>query len=85
MLISSSGSVGSTSAAAARAAVAMITNGVPQRSCRRPTALGICRLVASEYPTRETPSMEEPAAAVSPAAPPIATAYLSTSDTQTGR
>ena len=36
------------------------TYGVPQRGCRRPIALGICRLVASRYPTRETPSIERP-------------------------
>ncbi len=60
----------------------MTTNGVPQRPLSRPTPLGIWRLVASEYPTRETPSIAQPAAAVSPRAPPMATTYSSTRASQ---
>ena len=41
-------SCGSASANAISAASAIVTYGVPRRRCRRPTALGICRLVASE-------------------------------------
>ena len=44
----------------------MTTYGVPQRPWSRPIALGIWRLVASEYPTRDTPSIAAPAAANSP-------------------
>ena len=76
--------MGSTSAAAAIAATPIITYGVPQRPWSRPTALGIWRLVASEYPTRVTPSIAAPAAANSPSAPPIATAYLRMSASHLG-
>ncbi len=48
MPTSSSRSVGTTSAALASAAAPITTHGVPQRPLRRPMALGIWRLVASE-------------------------------------
>ncbi len=66
-------SSGITSAPASADAIAMTTNGVERVGCRRPTALGICRLVASEYASRDRPSIAEFAPAMSVAVAAAAT------------
>ena len=50
-------SCGNERAKASTPAIVMATYGVPSFGCSRPTALGIWRLVASEYASRATPSI----------------------------
>ena len=72
------------SAVASTAASAMTTYGVACLACSRPTTLGICRLVASEYASRESPSIAAWHATTSVTVASPAMAYRNASASQGG-